>query len=626
MAIEYSQAARNKFNDVSYTDFKEFAQGIPDNKLQQVIKGLPRENGFRPGKDTEIRLQKYFTRLKRDSAEDWSILLKLWLTYTECHATIRGAMGSQNSKELERIVKGMLSSVDSLREAITKVLQVAHAEDLTKELLQNWLLFSPFELDGEIDKLLALAPTNSDTTLKKRVNSLEKRVKALEQDDEKSKVIQIIEKEIQIIKQDLSTNIMKFGSNERDLQETKAKINQLELLLNEMNAALKATNEEGTSIRNNQASIFNKLENFTKEIQGLWESLNGYTARLDDLERLEDDHIQLCAYVENLQWDMNSKASAAPILANKEALAMDIGIQVQNEQVSAQDSEIVKLEQESDILSHLAKNINRLGVKLPHARKLSVEIQAALATGQMVTFEGSFASLLAECCARSLTGAYTLIKIPFGMIQANSLENHIRELIKDSQEKETPIACIIEGINRSSFEIYGSYLKKIITERSLKLKNDFDFVFFFATTIEGPSVITAGIELLELGPLFSVDSIGWMNKPASMGSVGLISKATWVQETQAPQLNDDLEEALIPDWILMAAGSLWRRNLIIADSYGRKLNEAIETTFEFTLFGWVVPMLIHLNSSSIEMLSEYINRDDRLKWLVYKKAPEVIKS
>ncbi|MFD0675989.1 MULTISPECIES: hypothetical protein [unclassified Paenibacillus] len=628
MDINYSQLAKNKITDTSYTTLKEFIQGIPDNKLSLVIKPLPREKGFRPGKDIDIRLQKYLMRLKRDNTENWSIILNIWLVYTEGQQVIRNVLDFKNRKELEEVVEKILSTTDFYRDSIASIVQIAHTEGLTKETLQNWLLFSPFEPDEEIDKLLAIAPSNSDLALKGRVTLIEKRINALELDEKNAKKLSEIDKVINNLQQEIGSQNTKLKSSVADLLHLKEKTSQVELLAGNLNKAISNTmNKDLSSLRNAQETISNKIEHISNKLNTLIESSSEYFARINDLEYLENDHMLLCAYVENLIKDAEIKKNSSISLFENNIVQKDITISVGFEEINVnnEDQEIIFLDSESIITSHIEKNLNRLGIKLPHARKLAYEIQAALATGQMVTFEGSFASFVAERCASCLSGGtYGLLKIPFGLIESTSFETSLKKLIKDVDSRTNPIAVVIEGINRSAFEIYGGFLKKIITERALRLNKDYDFVFFFATTVEGPSTLAAGMEILDYGPLFSIDSIGWMDKPALSSVIGSIDKSTWFSEVLAPQESYDLEDGILPDWLLMASSALWRKNLNTADSYGRKLIETMNAPYEFNLFGWVFPMLLQLNSSRVEEFMEYLEMDDRLKLFLFKKAPEVI--
>jgi hypothetical protein len=625
MAVEYTQTAIDKLMDSQYLDLREIIQLIPEKKLQNAIKILPKEKGFRPGKDTDIRLQKYIARLKRGIKEDWSLMLELWLIYTESHAVFSKVIEFQNRKELEQAIERMLSSVDFLRESITKLVQVAHTENLTQEVLSKWLLFSPFEPDEEIDKLIAIAPSSTENSLKARVSIIEKRIATMEKEDKYSKELQRIEKLINKIGLDFSVLSSKSVNNQMEALQIKDKLNQLETTVNNIKQICNKSIDDLSSVRSDLSAVVQKTKENNKNVEEIWANINGNTSRINDLENLENEQDVLSAYVENLQRDFQNKLSALSV--SSMALQVDFSSQVIKEKMIIQNGEeIVDLETEPDIISHISNNLNKLGIKRPHAKVLATEIRAALATGQMVIFEGSFAQLIAERCASCLTGGqYILLRIPFGLIESISLEKHLRETLNDIELSGGNISVIIEGLNRSAFEIYGTYLKRIISERILRIQESYDSVYFFGVTVEGPSTVTPGVEILELGPLLSVDSVGWMDKPAAPSIIGSIKREDWFSEIHL-QSSDDWEDTLMPDWLLAAGGAMWRRNIIMTETYASLLKESFDNPLEFCLFGWVVPMILQTNTNQIKNLTDYISNDDRLRLLLLKRAPEVINS
>lgn len=597
--IEYSDVVKDRIRGVQFDIFEEFVKKIPGKKTLRVIDVLPMVKGFRPGVPSEIdhRLRRFFSNIKNNNKdEDWSIILKLWFAYTEAYPGIIKAISDENLDEFENIILEMKASTGFCKEQVKKLVKSAYKENLSNDLLWLWILFSPFEFDEEVKELIKFgSPSNEYIALKERFNQIEMiltNISELVNNEEK----EIIRQEITDLEQDISS-LSNFMSDLKALIAANSnRIGKIEGCF--------------TDIQNQYATFNKQINVIKKEIKNLYTE---YDKVLEYINQLVVIVGQALEFLNNHK-DSNEKSN---LKHNEKVLNEDFTNEIYIEEVSINYSaEIINLMDEEEIIIHLEHNIHKLGITLSHAKKLSKEIYVALATGQLVIFDGSLALPLAERIASCLTGGkYTILRIPFGVSDPQKLNCALSKAIINSQD--STVAVILEGINRSAFELYGGYLKKIIMERVFRLNNSYDSILFFATTTEGLSVFPVEKEILQLGTLLSVDALKWtLHKSSLEGNGGTIPKNYWTKIKDFKIMRYDFEELGFPAHLFIKWGNLWNRNLILADTLGRKVNQEIEGPIDFCLFGWVFPMFL-INRDATEFLRENLSRDDRLTWFKY---------
>ena len=537
-------------------------------------------------------------------------------------------MGFQNRKELEKLVGELLNSTERRRETIEKIVGNIHTVNITQKALKNWLIFSPLPKDQEVDKLLTFVPKESTVELKSRIIAIEGELKAIRNETVEISQLQAMNKLINKINSDVTSKSKQLEKVTGELGQVINRIIQLEEKKDKLTGELEAQNKVQKSLQTNVSAAVsgnNRLEKELKEVKNKISEFIVYEKnQVATISQLKDDNTELNAKVEGLLQEIEMlKGQKFSNTSNKleERSYEEIKATVRTHLTS---DDVVHLQSFYDAALHLEKNLKLLGIKLYQARQLAREVIATLASGQLVSLQGSLAYLIAERCAACLTGGeFRVIKVPFGCVDS-SLEVVITSLIEESEVSSHPIAVIIEGINRSAFETYGESIRQFLIERIFQMRPNCHSLFLFATVVEGPSMIPTSSELIELGPVISVDSIKWKDKPASKGAIGLIDKAIF-DSNSSPSLQDyDWEESIIPHWLYTLGGPLWRKSLIMADAYGRELDSSIDQAFEFVIFGWIAPMVIHLNSSKLAEFAEFIENDERLRFLVMKHAPEVV--
>lgn len=638
MGIKYSLDAKERIRNTDYTSFSDLMQCIPKDKTNTILKQLPKLNGFRAGKDTEIRLKRYFNRSQSWDEKDWTLLLGIWLTYTESQSELKSIIGFKNKRELEKLVEELLTSEEQREEIAERIIQDAYTKGITQKALRTWLRFSPLPQDAKVERLLALVPEESSTELKARITSVEGMLKSIKNELVESNHLQSVNKSINKIGVELASHSRQLERTAEELEQAFNSITQLENTRDSLIGNFDAHSKVHKSLQASATATSSQIKAIQKEIEAIQKEIEAIRDEIViirekqavDVELLKEDHVQLGANMEVLMQEVE----ALKDLKLPSTGGVDSRIEKQlNEELKIltrtylKEDEEVHLQSIHDAATHLEKNLNSLGIKLSHARRLSKEVMAALISGQIVSLQGPLAYLVAERCASCLAGGeLRVIKIPFGFVGSLSMDTSMAKLIEEHESSNYPTAVIIEGINRTAFEAYGDSIRQFVIERIFKLRPNSNSLLIFATVIDGPTMIPAGSELLELGPLISLDSIKWMDKASSKGIIGLVSKEVF-DGNSSPSFDDyEWEESIIPNWLYSLGGPLWRKSLILADAHGRKINSSIEEPFEFAAFGWIVPMAIYLNSRRLTDFTELAERDDRLKALLAKYEQEVVGS
>ncbi|MEC0183038.1 hypothetical protein P4H61_16250 [Paenibacillus peoriae] len=595
--IDYPEERKIAIREYSFDEFKEFLNFIPAGILSNAIKVLPKMKGFRTGKDTEIRLKVFFGRIDRWDEKEWRLFSKIWLLWT---ASQDGLKNLLNCQDIKYTVEKMIESQD---ERLRIINNLVHGE-LTQDVIRYWLRFGPFNIDMDILWLVTLAPTPMIKKLQGRFDNLEERfVTSSEQQDE------LLKKQMQIMQENLS-----ILSNDSD--EFKQGIS---LLRGETARIRNKTQENAYAISTLGKDIdkLSKLESISSDSykrlvdqvflikQKNMELEQHINALAVDHSRLEDGfkEINLNELISNAVWDKNANQIAASAEANQ---LVERSIEFELAPIQLSSSE--------EALTHLKSNLNSLGIKLADAKSISFEVLSAVLSNQLVMFSGSMAMFVAEYCAASLCGhTVKVINVPFGKTEELVSKERFDEWISEAKSYGHPIAIILEGMNRSAFEVYGANFKKFIAERIVRLKNEKVPIVFMATLVTGPSVLALSREFLEIGPVFNTDYIGWSYKNVTPYTNGVIESN--ILARQEIEINDYLEiEDLLPKGIVEHGSILWRKT--IAATYKTMIQ--LDSSFDFSSvnFGWLIPTTSMCFSDHMEQLFDEIELDERCKALI----------
>ncbi|WP_338555573.1 hypothetical protein [Paenibacillus sp. KS-LC4] len=605
--IVYPEDRRIAIQTYSFDDFKTFLENLPAGTLLNAIKILPKRKGFRAGKDIEIRLRVYFTRIEHWDDVEWSLFLKLWILWTDSHEPLKSLLNYQDIKEFNSLVIKMIDNQDELLRVLNKLV----IGELAQDVIREWIKFSPFSMNMDSLWLINLAPTPFMKKLQSRLELLEERwVSNVKKSEDK---IQKLVKEFDENVFALSKEFKEFSVMAFTLREETSAMAKQSQDTEESVLELKGEIEVLATRESVPSDTFKHL---TEQIGVITSQSNELVKQINEIEfklsRHEESYkgLDLKELLSNTLWDSQTTQVAVATEKVNQLTIKEVEFKLPPIQLaSAQDATI-----------HLKKNLNSLGIKLADAKEIAFEVLAAVLTNQMVMFSGSMSMFAAEYCAASLCGnVVKIISVPFGQIEELISAEQLSQWLNEAESCHQPIAIILEGINRSAFEIYGSNLKKHIAEQIIGRANWNYPIIIMATLVTGSSVLSLSKEYLEIGPVFNVDSIGWSYKNIEPYVNGVINPKLFLKTDM--DISDYLEiEDLLPGGIIEQGSILWRKT--IAATY--KMMIQLDSSFNFSSvnYGWLIPITSLHFKKRMEQPFDEIELDERSKSLIKHMAME----
>ncbi|MCF8568210.1 hypothetical protein [Alicyclobacillus mengziensis] len=623
--INYSQEKRKFLAERSAEELREFALEIPPQKLQDIIGKLTVLKGFRPGKGVPIRLRAFFSRISHWTEREWSIMAQLWLLWTANHSSIWDALGVENPEHFKILVREMLGNGTTRDELMSRVVKSSWDKGLSEAVLRRWHDFGPFVPSEDMDRLLLMAPSENQVKLIHRVISIEKKAIVLDS---------------QVQKQ--NTVLETMNRNLEHLREPSATVSEL-------HEKIQLLDDISQTSSNNLRAVHATIENLCSQVAA---QKSDYETMLDIVST--SDTLRLDGELESLRSNLSVwKGQSEEILDDLKNRLLELeNNDAQNERIVPVNSstpnrvgmladlklplKTVRTEWDGDLeiidnlklmTEHMSKNLSRMGLKTKDAKKITVETLAALASGQMVTFEGTLATVIAEYSALSLAGESVYkMRIPIGLSDGDQIEQEVAGMLQVLESRKFPVAVIFEGINRSAFEVFGSTIRELVVNRLLKANVNRDFsLLIFSTLSDGDTNLPYGREIWGLGPIFCVDSLGWKESPASEAIPGMLLNDSWKRFIESPSNQFDWEELGIPDWVSNKGGVIWRKSLTAAvKAYSKIIEEHNLVRISSDLsFGWVFPFALTSDPGKVNELANEFEMDDRINTLLKIRLGEL---
>lgn len=599
--ISYPEDRRNAIQTYSFDEFRTFLGDIPAGTLSNAIKMLPKRKGFRAGKDIEIRLRVYFARIERWDQKEWDLFSMLWALWTDSCERLKSLLNYQDKKEFISLVVKMIDNQDELLRILNELVN----GELEQNIIREWIKFSPFSLNMDSLWLVNLAPTLFTKRLQSRLDMLDEQlISSAEKIEEKMlKMVKGIDENVFT----LSKEFKEFSMLVSTLQEETSIMAKKSQYIENNLFVLKSDIETITK----QETDFSNTYKHLKEQVG---AINSQSIEL--IKQLNEMELKLSRQEESYG-GFNLKELITNMLSSRQTAQVAVTAENTNRTI-INEVEFklppVQLASGHDAMIHLKKNLNNLGIKLADAKEIAFEVLAAVLTNQMVMFSGSMSLFVAEYCAASLCGSTVkVVSVPFGQVDELVSTEQLTQWINEAQSSSQPIAIILEGINRSAFEIYGSNFRKYIAEQIVGRTNWSYPLIIMATLVKGPSVLSLNKEYLEIGPVFNTDCVGWSYKNIEPYVNGVIDPNLAFKINM--DISDYLEiEDLLPVGIIELGSILWRKT--IAATY--KMMIQLDPSFNFSSvnYGWLIPITsLHFNERTEQPFDE-IELDERSKLLI----------
>lgn len=599
--ISYPEDRRIAIQTYSFEEFRTFLGNIPAGTLSNAIKMLPKRKGFRAGKDIDIRLRVYFARIERWDQKEWDLFSMLWALWTDSCERLKNLLNYQDKKEFISLVIKMLDNQDELLRILNDLVN----GELEQNVIREWIKFSPFSLNMDSLLLVNLAPTLFTKKLQSRLDMLDELLI--------SNAEKIEEKMLKMVK-GIDENVFTLSKEFKEYS----------MLVSTLQEETSIMAKKSQDIENNVFVLKSDIETITKQETDF---SNAYKHLKEQVEAINSQSIELIKQINEMGLKLSRQEESFRGFNLKELLTNTLSSrQTAQVAVTAENTnrtiinEVefklppVQLASGHDAMIHLKKNLNNLGIKLADAKEIAFEVLAAVLSNQMVMFSGSMSLFVAEYCAASLCGSTVkVVSVPFGQVDELISTEKLTQWINEAESSSLPIAIILEGINRSAFEIYGSNLRKYIAEQIVGRTIWSYPLIIMATLVTGPSVLGLNKEYLEIGPVFNTDCVGWSYKNIEPYVNGVIDPKLIFKINM--DISDYLElEDLLPVGIIELGSILWRKT--IAATY--KMMSQLDPSFNFSSvnYGWLIPITsLHFNERTEQPFDE-IELDERSKLLI----------
>lgn len=274
------------------------------------------------------------------------------------------------------------------------------------------------------------------------------------------------------------------------------------------------------------------------------------------------------------------------------------------------------------LVDALSASFQRVGLKKTAAVLLGEEVAAAILSGQVVTFKGALAHLIAKKCAETLSYRHAWnVSIPIGLTDGRSLSAALHSL--SSNSSSTVPSFVVEGLNRSALDCTKDALLACAEDHGA---SDQMPIFCFASLVSGIASLQVEPEHLEMGPVFDLDYLDWRLFPdadvvCAGGSVTPnIMAPLRTKLTQGAA--DDIDEMLrVLRKYIPKRNPRIERSVASAYAALKSIRDVRANTsaMQSLAYGWIVPLWAALSLSKEDADSELdggkcdaLNPDPRL--------------
>lgn len=617
---------------------RDFALGIPAPALQSLLDHLPSVRGFRPGKDGPVRLLTYFGRLNRWTEDDWSLLGRIWGSWTLSQPAFAETLNLSTLEELRQLAEDIGEDPSRRRNTVMVLVQAAQRRLLTQETIRRWYDFGPMPPDTEVTVLCGLAPTQDEIALSDRLAALEKKVShADEVHQNATNQIKSLVGEVGSVKKVFGVVAevqSKLHSFDQHIRQTSEKLRALEHFIGQVDKDVETQRGDLKKARTESNAMLQQIADLGKEAEEARKGIARMTAvgvsHEQAIAALTNAVEVVQGKVDEIHHQIESQQNAflraaGDVVAPSQTCEGKAGLVVR--ETRAMDA--VSLDTLEEAEKHLSQNLHRLGIKLPQAQRLATDIVASLCGGQVITFGGALSSMVAERCAASLAGGMTrVVHIPVGLLDSKSVDSLLASWVREIHEDYRVVGVVLEGANRSAIEVYSTGIRQFAMERILGMNDAGCGLFVFASLVDGPSAIPPGKSSYELGPFFDVDALGWIDKlslPVTHGHLKYDALLNAIRN--APTIGIEWEETDVPGWLLREGGVLWRRTLLQAVRFRSALSPAnfssTESISPELAFGWILPMALQTSPAKAGEVSVTHKDDARISQLLLLRNVEV---
>lgn len=581
----YPAEKRLKISQQPVEEIVRFTKEVSPNLWNAFARRLPPVDGFRRGNPQELqkRIKTFINRIQRWNDMEWMLFKDLWVDWVKTHSQLDELLSIlDNSADFIENNEGIPPNTPLDIQCFKFLALKSEESRVPRELIKRFYDFGYFQEDERIEQYIAVAKSKAE-------------LKLFELPSELDKVwVQLIDLKTALDREKSLGLVDSFAKVEKTLEET---IKQI---------------QEMRQNNHNLYQNFQQLQQDVEKLDHVYDSLESsmfkrfsdmidqkYNLLQSDLIREINDRFDtavdsLSQEVNDLRYEVEHKEREIAVCS-----AFEVQCQEKLDQVIIVDNLSVttpleELDTPNKFVNALCENFQNVGMQSFAARVLADEVLAAFAAGQIVSFRGSMASIVALLCARTLAGpSIRMVHIPIGLLDGREFGTSLYRVLDVSGCKTSVSALILEGINLSAPEVYARSLRQLISERFLGIESTGRNLILLGTVVDGPGALDIPPELCELGPIFHTDCIAWRDKWSRRSvTVGFVPSEVWDPWISIVDTPEDWED-LYADYSHLGGHPtvLWRRCLYTAAAKLNRMVTAgnVPTLIQSLVFGWLLP-------------------------------------
>lgn len=620
VGLIYDSSAISRILQASEEGLHEFFSSAPHKAAKSALDRLPQPDGFRKGSPIGMKqqLKILWKRLAGEMpaspealASDHYVLMSLWLEWAYHFLSFDDQIRSLIADYAATLKEGRKPRTDaqedvqSVREIFQKLLDRSRAGELSRDVVEAFYTYGPFESDKEVELLILFCKSQEEIELERvykqlpqkfqqaqeQISALEDVIKTKETEraSESTALQQLIHDQILALAGDLELKVRV------PLEELYRRIEDIDSNLSRFEEDLDreiARSREQTS-------------NWEPEVADLQKQLGGIAHELDKHKELDQ---ALCSRLDELEQVVKSQKAPEPTVlarsASESAIHFNNWRAEYQGQIQIKERDLCDIQTADNwpsVRETLKKYYAAAGLLSTEAEKLAGETTAGIQAGQVVMFSGGLARVVATACVNAISAErYVEVNVPLGL-KGQPLLAHAMDRCQNLPGDS--LGCLlIDGINRSAFDIVAGPLVQRLVEKRLDGAGENHLPFIVAVLSDGPGALPLSWHYGQLGPAFDTDAFRWRPRSSS-GTRELVhsyipqslalAKETLPTSSAISAVLDLLEQ--LSKEVDVRVTPLIRHTISTAAQYllAARADESEDEAelIDSVLFGWIVPFL-----------------------------------
>ncbi len=571
----YPKEKRDFISERPKEEIMAFCKEIDYYAWKKITLKLPPANGFRKGSGAEIkeRFRSYIWRIGHWTDGNWELFSELWLAWIKSHPVLDNLLVQyHNDQDFQGGTP--ISPNSQLDIGCFKFLSSFNEEsEISKELLKRFYDYGYFLEDTKIEYYISFAKSELEL----------KMLKSLHQIDVLNTKIAALEK-INTESQQRFEQELKARNNQFD--RLNVKIIELQNIISDFQRSfVQELKNNDVKIDLNIAALENQIKNLHDYCSELTDSLtNDLNEKLEEMAALLKSEaealIELRSGYSNQEVGLTAGRTATSIFFER-IFGLDIFLEYDS--IEKMDKTFIQ-------------NFKSIGMTSRGAKQLSKELIVTILSQGTISFQGSFASILAHICARTISATNTSIcYIPVGLLDGNNFRKIFDSFLAEASTSEMISTLIIEGVNLSAFETFAPRLNKYIEDQAIGI-NPLKTIII-CTLVNGPASLECPLMLCDSGPIFDTDCLEWRKKwetnDIQEGAISIHKYNEWSEcPVDIPENWDELYEEFN---CLGGFTTVLRERFLQKAAMHIEKMKASSSMIQSLAFGWLIPRGILLN-------------------------------